>query len=338
MKSIYPSNTGDTKMRWFARIGCASGHAHGRLLPYLLVLALLIVLIPIAAQARDAAFYACISSDQWTEAKVLGPVPALPLGSARLEFQTHQSCVNYCLRGALPPGMGKPRGFEQLRPPYKYAIYGNGGWCFCGNEVKGAAVECSLCLGKMNCLVGNNYTKKCYINTERNHMVFELNPTSDVNRCPVGAAGGTQQTGTAAGTQQAGSTVAPQPTGATGNRRPYPPTVQPGGYEPPFPIEYEGAYQMSWRNNGDPDGDVLTFGVIIWQYDWTGRRWVQVPTIRDQYGTYGMTWQKEDNFTFTTAKGLSPRTHYAWMVWACDLDKGASSLCSWSGWQVFRTQ
>lgn len=322
-------------------------HRSGRRFHFFILIPLLMILIPLAAQARDPAFYACISSEQWTEAKVLGSVPALPLSSARLEFQTHQSCVNYCLSGALPPGMGKPRGFDQLRPPYNYAIYGNGGWCFCGNEVKGAAVDCGLCLGKMNCIVGSNYTKRCYINTEANHMVIELNPTSDVNRCPVGASAGTRQTGaasgtlqtgTTAGTQQSGAVAPPQQPGPMANRRPYPPTVQPGGYEPPFPIEYEGAYQMTWRNNGDPDGDVLTFGVIIWQYDWTGRRWIQVPTIRDQYGTYGMTWLKEDSFTFTTTKGLSPRTHYAWMVWACDLDKGPASLCSWSGWQLFRTQ
>jgi hypothetical protein len=163
------------------------------------------------------------------------------------------------------------------------------------------------------------------VNTELDHMVVDLNPP----------AGGTGYGGGTGGT--AGTTVATPPP-ATGNRRPNPPTVQPGGYEPPFPIQYEGAYQMSWRDNGDPDGDVLTFGVIIWQYDWTGRRWVQVPTIRDQYGVYGMTWVREDHFTFTTRDGLSPQTHYAWMVFACDLGKGDAALCSWSGWGLFRTQ
>lgn len=321
-----------TKLHWVSSDGTEPGHVYQRRLLYLVLLPLAIMLVPIAAQAQDPAVYACISSNEWTEAKVLGNAPALGLGGAQLKYQTHQSCINYCRSGALPPGMGKPRGYEQLRPPYRYAIYGNGGWCFCGNEVKGVGVDCGECLGKMNCLVGENYVRKCYINTERNHMVIALDPSRENPSCKVGAAA------TSAAATGEAATGATQPTASTANRRPFPPTVQPGGWEPPFPIEYEGAYQMSWRNNGDPDGDVLTFGVIIWQYDWTGRRWVQVPTIRDQYGTYGMTWLKEDNFTFTTDKGLSPRTHYAWMVWACDLGRGPAALCSWSGWELFRTQ
>ena len=154
-------------------------------------------------------------------------------------------------------------------------------------------------------------------------MILDLSPPSGATRVAAGSGAATPPT-------------TPPVTGA--NRRPNAPSVQPGGWEPPFPIQYEGAYQMAWRNNGDPDGDVLTFGVIIWQYDWAGRRWMQVPTIRDQYGTYGMTWLKEDNYTFTRQNGLSPQTPYAWMVFACDLDRGASALCSWSGWQLFRTQ
>ena len=38
------------------------------------------------------------------------------------------------------------------------------------------------------------------------------------------------------------------------------------------------------------------------------------------------------------ALDLSPQTHYAWMVFACDLEKGDATLCSWSGWGVFRTR
>lgn len=286
----------------------------------LVVLALVLVLLPVIAKSEDAAFFACISGKQWNEAKTLGPAPALNLAVAPENVQTLQSCINYCRSGAIPPGIGQPRGFANFRPPYKYATFGNGRWCFCGNEVKGATLERGACLGKMNCLLPDKLNRRCYVNTEPDHMVIDIDP-------PARAAPGVT-----------GLPPVTQPSAAGANRRPHPPTVPAGGYDPPFPIQYEGAYQMSWRNNGDPDGDVLTFGVFIWQYDWSGRRWVQVPTIRDQYGTYGRTWLKQDNFTFTTAQGLSPKTHYAWMVFACDLDKGPATLCSWSGWSLFRTQ
>jgi hypothetical protein len=296
----------------------------------LFVLAVALALVPAAAQAQSQGvkyeMAACIESQDWPPPKTVDAPAALNLNGLPANLQSIQTCADFCWEGRIPAGQPQPRGYSDFRPPYRYALLNNGRWCYCGKQFNGKNLERGACAGKMACLADYQaLNSQCYVNTELDHMVVDLNPP----------AGGTGYGGGTGGT--AGTTVATPPP-ATGNRRPNPPTVQPGGYEPPFPIQYEGAYQMSWRDNGDPDGDVLTFGVIIWQYDWTGRRWVQVPTIRDQYGVYGMTWVREDHFTFTTRDGLSPQTHYAWMVFACDLGKGDAALCSWSGWGLFRTQ
>ena len=298
-------------------------HAPTRISCAIVLVAVATALTPIVANAQNPGFAACISRDV-SPPGILGPQAALNLGAAGRDYQNLRACTNYCRSGTLPPGMGPPRGFSSFRPPYRYATYNNGRWCYCGNSVQGETVEQARCLGKMNCLV--NLDAECYVNTELDHMVIDLNP-------PAGATVVQGGGGSAGGT----STALP-PATASANRRPNPPTVQPGGWEQPFALQYEGAYQMTWRNNGDPDGDVLTFGLIIWQYDWANRRWVQLPNFRDQYGTNGMVWLRQDNFTFTTANGLSPRTHYAWMVFACDIDRGDDTLCSWSGWSLFRTQ
>ncbi len=300
-----------------------------RCIQLLSMFALAITLTPVAteAQGEDLKYTiaACISSEEWAATKVLDAPAALNLSVAPEELQSIQTCADFCRSGSIPQGVGQPRGYSAFRPPYRYATLNNGRWCYCGNQFKGKNVERGNCAGKMNCLY--DLESRCYVNTEPDHMVVDLTP-------PAGATGGGG--GVGAGTSVAAPTTPPSASSA--NRRPNPPAVQPGGWEPPFPLRYEGAFQMAWRNNGDPDGDVLTFGLIIWQYDWTGRRWMQLPTIRDQYGTYGMVWLNDDNYTFTTQNGLSPQTHYAWMVFACDLGKGSEALCSWSGWSLFRTQ
>ena len=291
----------------------------------LFFLTLMLALVPAMTKAQELKYKmaACIKSENWAPPQVLEAPAALNLNPLPANLQSIQTCANFCLQGRIPPGAPQPRGYSAFKPPYRYALLNNGRWCYCGNQIQGQTLDRGACAGKLNCLY--NLESQCYVNTELDHMVVDLTP-------PAGA------TTVKGGGSDGGDTPTTQPPASGENRRPNPPTVQPGDWEPPFPLQYEGAYQMSWRNNGDPDGDVLTFGVIIWQYDWTGRRWMQVPTIRDQYGTYGMTWLKEDSYTFTMQNGLSPRTHYAWMVFACDLGRGDAALCSWSGWGLFRTQ
>lgn len=303
-------------------------HGQSRCFRLLIIFALAIALVPAAAQAQNIAFAACISRDD-PPPKVLGAPAALNLSVAPDGLRSIRVCADFCRNGTVPQGVPQPRGYSAFKPPYRYATLNNGSWCYCGNEIGGSGVAPGLCNEKRNCLANQRaLNSKCYVNTEASHMIVDLNPPAGATA--IGSGGAVAPSG--------GGAPAVQPPPSAGNRRPNPPTVQPGGYEPPFPLQYEGAYQMAWRNNGDPDGDVLTFGVIIWQYDWTGRRWMQMPGIRDQYGTYGMTWLKDDNYTFTTRNGLSPQTHYAWMVFACDLGKGDAALCSWSGWGLFRTQ
>jgi hypothetical protein len=295
-------------------------HGPARWFPLLVVLA--IALAPAVVEAQNYAFAACISRDEISN-RVLTAPAAMAL-SMHPNHQTIEVCAQFCRTGSAPQGAEVRGNRSQFAAPYRYALFATGNWCFCGNEINGASVQEGFCQGtRAACL--DPPTKKCNPNIERDHMVVDLNP-------PAGA------TTVSGGGSAGGGAPTNQPPPATGNRRPNAPTVLPGGWEPAFPLQYEGAYQMSWRNNGDPDNDVLTFGLIIWQYDWTRRQWMQMPGIRDQYGTYGMTWLREDNYTFTTRNGLSPQTHYAWMVFACDLGKGDAALCSWSGWGLFRTQ
>jgi hypothetical protein len=285
------------------------------------VLALAMALAPALAEAQYA-FAACISRDEITN-RVLTAPAAMNLSLVG-DHQTIETCAHFCRTGSAPQGAEVRGNRSQFAAPYRYGLFASGNWCFCGNQINGAAVQEGFCQGMRACL--DPPTKKCNPGIEPDRMVFDLTP-------PAGAT-----TVSGGGATAGGAPTSQQPPVVGANRRPNPPTVQPGGWEPPFPLQYEGAYQMSWRNNGDPDGDVLTFGLIIWQYDWTRRQWMQMPGIRDQYGTYGMTWLREDNYTFTTRNGLSPQTHYAWMVFACDLGKGDAALCSWSGWGLFRTQ
>jgi len=302
------------------------GHHSMLCLRLLIVLAVALAVVP-AAQAQQVKYEmaACISSQNWSPPQTVDAPAALNLNPLPANLQSIQTCADFCWQGKIPAGQPEPRGYSQFRPPYRYALLNNGRWCYCGTNFQGKTLERGACAGKMNCLADERaLNSQCYVNTELDHMVVDLNPPARAAR-PVGGGGG------------APPPAAPPPA-AGANRRPNPPTVQPGGWDPPFPLQYEGAYQMTWRNNGDPDGDVLTFGLIIWQYDWTRRQWMQMPGIRDQYGTYGMVWLRDDVYTFTTANGLSPRTHYAWMVFACDLDRGDDALCSWSGWGLFRTQ
>ncbi len=305
------------------------GHCRPRVCGLVLITALAIALASGVVQAQELKYTmaACITGQGWSPPQALGDQPALNLNRLPANLRSIQTCANYCLSGSIPYGAEQSRSQVAFSPPYRYATINNGRWCYCGREVQGETVAPGKCAGKMNCLY--NLESECYVNTEFDHMVVDLMPPAGATTVTGGGGGGPDP-----GSGTPGTGLPP----FTANRRPNPPTVQPGGWEPPFPLQYEGAYQMAWRNNGDPDGDVLTFGVIIWQYDWAGRRWMQVPTLRDQYGTYGMVWLPEDNYTFTVQNGLSPQTHYAWMVFACDLEKGPATLCSWSGWSLFRTQ
>jgi hypothetical protein len=332
MNSIFEGGRRRPEFSELTREDSMKGHCATRCFRLALILALAMALVPVAVQAQQSKYTmaACIESHNWAAPKVLEAPAALNTNRLPANLQSIQTCANFCQRGTIPPGAGEPRGYSAFRPPYRYTILDNGRWCFCGNQIQGATIERGACAGKMVCLADERaINSQCYINTVFDHMVVDLTPPAGTTT--VGGGGG----GTGGGGVGA---TASRPPPAAGNRRPNAPTVQPGGWDPPFPLQYEGAYQMTWRNNGDPDGDVLTFGLIIWQYDWTRRQWMQMPGIRDQYGTYGMVWLRDDVYTFTMANGLSPRTHYAWMVFACDLDKGDATLCSWSGWGLFRTQ
>lgn len=279
----------------------------------LLLAALALTMLPPAAQSQQQlAFAGCVSSDA-NMGKVLNAPAALGTG-IHVELQNFTTCFNFCRFKTVPTGryveFRGDRG--AFTPPYTFMAFTGGGWCFCGNQINAQLISLDNCRQQIACL--SDPGAKCN-DTEADQMIFAPGSGATVT-------GGGQQT--------------PPPPPAA-NRRPNAPVVQPGGFEPPIPLRYEGAVQLTWQDNGDPDGDPLAFGVFIWYLDTARGQWVQLPTLRDYLGVDGRVWVNEPYYTFTTQAGLRPDTAYSWMVFACDVSRGNQTLCSWSGWSQFRT-
>jgi hypothetical protein len=119
--------------------------------------------------------------------------------------------------------------------------------------------------------------------------------------------------------------ITPQP--AQANQPPLAPTVNPGGWEPPFPLGYEGARQLAWTGNGDPEGDPVTYWIEAWWWNAQQGQWQQ----------FIGEWLNEPYFTLTQARGLVPNVYYTWRVAACDTAKRSQPWYAWSAYSVFRT-
>lgn len=274
-----------------------------------------ILSIPSVAPAQGYTMQSCISRDE-VPSRILTAPYALALSMAP-QSKTIQACANFCTYGTIPTGASGRGDRASFSEPYAFSLL-EGPWCFCGNTVNGAQVAEGECRQQQSCL--DTPVDACQWSSDSGYMIY-----------------------TAATNVQPGRTASaepppPSPPPSIGNRPPNAPGVDPGSYEPRFPVQYEGAIQLAWRDNGDPDGDALTFGVFIMQYDWASGAWVPVPTFTDQYGNTGAAWTRETVYTFTTQGGLRLGTHYAWTVIACEVNRGPTQQCVWSGWSVFATQ
>ena len=259
-----------------------------------------ILLIPASGWSQGYQLHRCMANSE-IPGRVLNAPFSINL-FADTAVQNIRTCGNFCASGAVPSAAqvsGTRTGFN---PPYPFSLY-NAGWCFCGNSVTGTEVAADQCAGQQNCLL--NPTARCQTPQWEGYMVF---------------------------TTGSGNIVDPT------NRPPNAPTVSPGAYEPPVAVPYGGGVQLAWRDNGDPDGDALTFGVFVMQFDPNTATWVPVSAFRDQYGNPAAQWISATSFTFSAQTGLQPGTSYSWGVIACEVGRGASDPCGWSGWSVFRTQ
>ncbi|MBI1744485.1 fibronectin type III domain-containing protein [Candidatus Acetothermia bacterium] len=81
---------------------------------------------------------------------------------------------------------------------------------------------------------------------------------------------------------------------------------------------------LQWANNGDPDGDAVTFEVDLQQYNGTTRQWVTV-------------LQKVVTGTALTVTNLQPGASYDWVVFAMDLNKRSNPWFTRSGISCFAT-
>lgn len=198
-----------------------------------------------------------------------------------------QKCLNFCTTGNAAD---QPRNFNTKEGgfPHRYAAYSAGNWCFCGGEITGSAVAVTGSAG---------------------------------DRC--GGSLNVYRRGTGVVQQPPGPVTQPRPP----NQPPRVPTVGPGGWEPPFPVGREGAIQLTWQNNGDPDGDLVSFWIEIWWWNAQQNQWVMLTAQ----------WANEGNFTLTTANGLVPNIYYAWRVAAVDTFRLSNPWYVYSVASTFRT-
>jgi len=274
-----------------------------------LLLPLALVLLPGSAYPQQGlAFAGCVSRQANLADLGLNAPASLKDLAIQPQVRTMNMCANFCLNRVVPSVLKLDGDLARFAPPYRQlAIGGGGNWCFCGNEYRAEAVPqlaAGNCRQQADCLLKPG----------------EPCATSEPGQLIVQIGGGQSP---------------PPPQNV--NRMPHVVGLDPGGSEPAFPLRYEGAVQFAWQNNGDPDGDPLTFGVFIMYFDFARRTWVQLPSIQDVYGTYGMVWVTDPYFTFTLQQGLRANMYYAWRVFACDVTRGTDTLCSMSGWSFFRT-
>jgi hypothetical protein len=284
--------------------------------PLILLVALSFLTNP-GAEAQIPGFHKCMSSRD-----IPGNILDGPLGVNFFRESNHQNigaCANFCNSGAMPQNAEPSGDRSTFRPPYTYGLY-QGNWCFCGNNATGSEVPQTECQHQIvECLAKPGAW--CQRPGTEGFLVFSA---ADVLR------GATSN-------QPMPPTPAPPPP-PTANRPPNAPTVSPGAYEPPVVVPYGGGVQLAWTDNGDPDGDTLTFGVYVMQFDQATGQWVSAPSFRDQWGNPQAVWMSGTTHNYSTQAGLQQGTYYSWGVIACEVGRTADQPCAWSGWSVFRTQ
>lgn len=108
------------------------------------------------------------------------------------------------------------------------------------------------------------------------------------------------------------------------NRPPNAPTLlsPPNTYAPgvsPYSVT------LQWQNNGDPDGDPLSFEIQVYLWEPSTREWRYVSRYTGN-GTY-----------LTIPGGSAPQTYYAWRVFAMDGNKRSNPWYAVSAWSVYYT-
>jgi hypothetical protein len=223
--------------------------------------------------------------------------------------QTPERCERFCRLGQAPEGADVR---SVGRPPHTYMLMENV-WCFCGNEIEPSArvLDRAYCATQEAALKqpGSPWGTP----TSEGKMVY----TVATGSAPPAAAA---------------PAAPPAP-----NRPANAPTVEVRGWEPPFPLREEGAVILNWRNNGDPDGDPVSFILLIYQFDGAQRRWVPVSSLRDPFGNPGGVWTNQTAYTFTMQSGLQANAYYAWIVGACDQRGNTWGNCVFSSWTYLRT-
>lgn len=120
------------------------------------------------------------------------------------------------------------------------------------------------------------------------------------------------------------------------NQAPYRPTVhgpyntwdQPTAIDPTF----GGMVKLSWRTNGDPDGDLVGSSVQVLLWDQPSEQWVVVVNTVVASTTnefvYGLKYSAGD---------LLPGRFYIWKAFAIDSSQRSNPWYSESEWQMFAT-
>lgn len=268
------------------------------------------------AQSQAPGFHSCISLYE-TPGNVLDGPLAINLWRDG-DHQTIGTCARFCSDGSAPTSAEFSGNRSAFAPPYAYGLF-QANWCFCGNTITGNAVPATQCQQQVEtCL--QNPGARCMRPGQEGFLVFAT--------AGVGQGGQTPQPAPAP----------PPPPPPSANRPPFPPTVPPGAYEPPVVVPYGGGVQLAWRDNGDPDGDALTFGLFVMLLDQASGTWIPAPSFRDAGGNPQAIWMNSTSYNYSTQAGLQSGAYYSWGVIACEVGRTAEQPCAWSGWSVFRTQ
>jgi hypothetical protein len=108
------------------------------------------------------------------------------------------------------------------------------------------------------------------------------------------------------------------------NRPPNPPTLTgpPNTYAPavsPYDVT------LRWQNNGDPDGDPVSFEIQVYLWDTTTGQWKYI----SRYSGNGT--------SLLVPSGSAPNAYYAWRVFAIDPNKRSNPWYAASSWSVYYT-
>ncbi len=120
------------------------------------------------------------------------------------------------------------------------------------------------------------------------------------------------------------------------NQAPYAPTVHgpANTWDQPTPLDptFGGMVRLSWRTNGDPEGDRVDSSLQVYRWDATAQQWIIVVNT----GLHSTSNEFAYGLKYSTGD-LLPGTYYVWRAFAIDSTQRSNPWYAGSDWQKFLT-